>query len=80
MRLQRLSHTEEDFGEACTITHIVNEITLGGEYTVCGRAIPDASLKLNGWEPVKGGEFQGTLKDCTCKNCKKIVAYFKTLK
>ena len=80
MRLQKLRHSPEDMGEYCTITHIVNEISNGGEYTVCGRAIPDADLDWNGWEPVKGGELQGSIKDCDCKDCKKIVHYFKTLK
>lgn len=80
MRLQKLRHSVDDMGEDCIVTHIVNEVDLGGEYTVCGRAIVDADLKLNGWEPVGGGEFQGTIKDCDCKDCKKIVAYFKSLK
>lgn len=80
MKLQKLRHDQDDFGEECIITHIVNEITLGGEFTVCGRAIPDADLKINGWEPVEGGYFKGTLKDCDCKSCKKIVAYYKSLK
>lgn len=80
MKLQRLLHSIDDLGKECIITHIVNEITLGGEFTICGRAIPDASLKFNGWEPLEGGDFQGTLKDCNCKDCKKIVVYFKKLK
>jgi len=80
MRLQKLRHSADDMGEECIVTHIVNEISNGGEYTVCGRAIPDADLKLNGWEPVEGGEFKGTIKDCDCKDCKKIVAYFKNLR
>lgn len=80
MTLQKLRHSVEDMGRDCIITHIVNEISLGGEYTVCGRAIVDAALKITGWEPVKGGEFQGTIKDCNCKDCRKIVAYFKKLK
>ena len=80
MRLQKLRHSVDDIGEDCIITHIVNEIDLGGEYTVCGRAIVDADLKLNGWEHVEGGEFRGTIKNCDCKDCKKVVAYFKSLK
>lgn len=80
MKLQKLRHSADDMGEDCIVTHIVNEVNLGGEYTVCGRAIPDADLKLNGWEPVDGGEYQGTIKDCDCNDCKKIVAYIKSLK
>lgn len=67
-------------GEDCVITHIVNEIDLGGEFTVCGRAIVDADLRENGWEPIDGGGFSGSLKNCDCMDCKKVVAYFKKLK
>ena len=80
MKLQKLKHSADDMGEACIVTHIVNEVTLGGEYTVCGRAIPDADFIINGWEAIEGGEFNGTIKDCDCKDCKKIVSYFKRLK
>lgn len=80
MILQKIRHSANDKGEDCIITHIVNEICNGGEYTVCSIAIPDACLDLDGWEPIPDGEFQGTIKDCDCKDCKKIVKYFKTLK
>lgn len=79
MKLYRLRHSADDMGEECIITHIVNEIDLGGEFTVCGRAIVDADLKLNGWEPVPHGEYNGTIDDCDCKDCKKVVYYFKHL-
>lgn len=80
MKLQRLHHSIDDMGEDCIVTHVVNEITLGGEFTVCGRAIPDADLESNGWAPIANGEFNGSIKDCNCKDCKKIVSYFKRLK
>lgn len=80
MTLQKLRHSVDDMGKNCIITHIVNEINLGGEFTACGRAIVDADLRINGWEPIEGGEFHGTIKDCDCKDCQKIVAYFKKLK
>lgn len=80
MKLQKLRHSADDMGEECIVAHIVNEVTLGGEYTVCGRAIPDADFTLNGWELVEGGEFQGAFKDCDCKDCKRIVTYIKNLK
>lgn len=80
MRLQKLRHSHDDFGEECIVTHIVNEINLGGEFTVCGRAIPDADLKTNGWEPVDGGEYYGTINECNCRQCKAIIEYYKTLK
>ncbi len=80
MKLQRLLHSAEDMGEECIVTHIVNEIDLAGEFTVCGRAIVDSTLIWNGWERIEDGEFYGTIKDCDCKDCKRIVKYFKQLK
>lgn len=80
MKLQKLRHSADDMGEECIITHIVNEITNGGEYTVCGRAIPDSNIHYNGWEEAPNGEFYGTIKNCDCKDCKKVVSYFKSLK
>ena len=80
MKLQKLRHSADDMCEDCVITHIVNEITNGGEYTVCGRAIPDSNIHFNGWESVSHGEFYGTIKNCDCKDCKKVVSYFKHLK
>lgn len=80
MKLQKLRHSVLDMGEDCIITHIVNELNLGGEYTICGRAIPDANFDLDGWETVDNGEFYGTIKDCNCQDCLRIVAYLKKLK
>lgn len=79
MKLQKLRHSVDDIGEDCIITHIVNQIDLGGEFTICGRAIPDADLELDGWEPVPNGAFYGTIEDCDCKNCKKTLYYLKHL-
>lgn len=79
MKLQKLRHSPDDMGEECIIKHIVNEIELGGEFTVCGRAIVDADMRFNGWEPIGSG-FKGTIKDCDCKDCRKVIEYFKRLK
>lgn len=80
MKLQRLRHSADDMGEETIITHIVNEIELGGEFTVCGRAIVDADIIDNGWEPIPASETTGTINDCDCKDCKRIIYYFKHLK
>lgn len=48
MKLQKLKHSADDLGEECIVTHIINEIVLGGEFTVCSRAVPDAVLELDG--------------------------------
>lgn len=82
MKLQKLIHNSEDIlglEEDTVIVHGVNEIELGGEFTICGRAIPDSCLKIEGWEKV-GSSFIGRLNRCECESCRKIIAYFKRLK
>lgn len=79
MTLQRMRHTADDMGEDCIITHIVNIMSHNGEYTLCGRAIPDSNLAINGCAALPNGELSGTINDCDCKDCKRILFYIKTL-
>ena len=83
MLLQKLQHRKDDFmgddGEDNVVTHGVNTLTNGGEYTICGRAIPDANIEDEGWEAV-GEEFTGSMAKCDCKDCLKIIRYFKSLR
>ena len=83
MKLQKLIHSKDDFMEdGCenaVVIHGVNEIMRGGEYTICGRAIPDSSLKYDGWEAV-GEIFTGNISKCECKDCLKTIKYYKSLK
>lgn len=84
MILQKMKHSRDDMlldseDDFSIITHIVDNSTLGGEYTVCGRAIPDSSLEFEGFEQY-GEEFKGTIKNCDCVDCKKRVYWFKRLK
>ena len=83
MRLQKLQHRIDDFmddnEEEIIVTHGVNGITNGGEYTICGRAIPDANLDDDGWVAV-GDEFTGSIAKCDCKDCLRIIHYFKRLR
>lgn len=83
MKLQKMLHSPEDVisdnGENVVLTHVVDEIELGGEFTVCGRAIVGSVLKIEGWETV-GKEFKGKLSKCDCKDCIRIIRYFKSLK
>lgn len=82
MRLQKLIHSQDDLmtedGQNAIVVHGVNEITLGGEYTICGRAIPDTTLKYDGWERV-GSSFIGPIARCECKDCMRTIVYFKKL-
>lgn len=82
MTLQKLIHSKQDIiglEEDTIIVHGVNEIELGGEFTICGRAIPDATLRMEGWERV-GESYRGGIEKCECKSCKRIIAYYKKLK
>lgn len=82
MTLQKLIHSPDDIlglKENTIIVHGVDEIELGGEFTICGRAIPDSILEIEGWEKV-GPSFKGSIKKCECESCLRIIAYFKRLK
>lgn len=82
MTLQKLIHSKDDIiglEEDTIIIHGVNENELGGEFTICGRAIPDSNLAIEGWEAV-GPSFKGSIKDCECKSCLRTIAYFKRLR
>lgn len=78
--LQRMKHTADDICavEDATIVHVVNTVTNGGEYTMCGRAIPDSSYDDEGFEAV-GDEYVGSLCECSCSSCMKIIKYIKGL-
>lgn len=82
MTLQKLIHSPEDvypdLTENVELIHIVNEVFMGGEFTLCGRAIPDASIKREGWKQV-GSEFKGRKSQCNCSSCLRILAYYKKL-
>lgn len=83
MILLKLRHTKDDVagdnGEGAIIVHGVNTITNGGEYTICGRAIPDANINFEGWEAI-GEEFTGSIARCECKDCLRVIHYFKRLR
>lgn len=82
MTLQKLIHSPEDIiglEEDTIIVHGVNEIEQGGEFTICGRAITDSVLGIEGWESV-GSSYKGSLNECDCKSCRRIIEYFKRLR
>lgn len=83
MLLQKMRHSLEDIAENDLendiITHGVNEITCGGEYTICGRAIPDSVIDFEGYERI-GEAFRGSISKCECKDCLKIITYYKNLR
>lgn len=79
MRLQRLIQEVEFDSSPVSVVHGVMEITCGGEFTICGRAIPDSVLEFEGWQR-EGDEYSGRIKDCECKECRRIIEYYKRLR
>lgn len=76
--LQKMRYSlygEEEFECIC----LVDNVTKGGEFTLCGNAIPDSSIEIEGFESV-GDEFIGSIKDVNCPNCLKVIGYIKSLK
>lgn len=66
-------------GEIKTVVCAVNNAMRGGEFTFCGNAIPDSVMEYQDMEAV-GEEYEGTCKDITCPNCRRIIDYVKSLK
>lgn len=83
MILQKMMHSSFDVisdSEKCTtIVHVVNEISLGGEFTICGRAITQSTLQFEGFCAIGDG-YRGTLSQCDCVDCLRIISYMKKLK
>jgi hypothetical protein len=51
----------------------------GGEFTICGAAIPDSDVGHEEFDSV-GEEYEGLLKDVTCGRCLQIIRFIKSLK
>lgn len=78
VELQPMVHrgdNEEDYFEV----HIVNNCQQGGEFTLCGCAIPDSTLEFEGFAQ-SGEPHFGTVSQCTCQNCLKFVRYVQSMR
>lgn len=76
--LQKMRYSfygEEEFECVC----LVDNSCSGGEFTLCGNAIPDSTVEYQCFEKI-GEEFLGSIKDITCPNCLKRLMYLKSLK
>ena len=58
-----------------TKIHVFGE---SDERTACGYAVVDYCESLDGVSDVQS--FNGTLKEITCEQCKRVVTYYKKLK
>jgi hypothetical protein len=77
MELQKMMYREDD--EVFTVTCAVNNAQMGGEYTLCGKAIPDATMDTCECQPV-GKPYTGKLKEVDCQNCLNFINFVKGLK
>ena len=66
--LQKMKY--DNRGEVIEVICLVDKATKGGEYTLCGNAIPDSTIEFDGSERI-GEEFKGAIKDVTCCHCMK---------
>lgn len=78
VELQPMVHREA-YAEDETIVHIVNNCQIGGEFTLCGCAIVDSTLKDEGFEQ-RGESYFGTVSQCTCQGCRKFVRYVQSMR
>lgn len=54
----------------------VDEVHIGGEYTMCGCAWTDSSIKEGEeFEAVDGITFTGTIRQITCASCLKTIDF-----
>jgi len=74
MLLQKMKYKFNDIIH--TYICAVDSIHHGGEYTLCGNAIPDTTMKNDDCQHI-GEEFQGELKNITCPNCIRFINFIK---
>ena len=75
--LQKMRYDKQ--GEIVQVVCLVDSVTKGGEYTLCGNAIPDSAMECEGAERVDEG-FCGSIRDVTCADCINKITYIKSLK
>jgi len=78
MLLQKMKYKNNDTKKIITLVCAVNLVDLGGEYTICGNAIPDTNLEDFGCE-ASGDSFEGKLKNVTCPNCNRHINFIKNM-
>ena len=75
--LQKMRYDKQ--GEIVQVVCLVDSVTKGGEYTLCGNAIPDSAMEYEGAERVDEG-FCGSIRDVTCADCINKITYIRSLK
>jgi hypothetical protein len=75
MTLQKMKWLHD--GKIIKTVCAVNEIEHGGEFTLCGAAIPDTNMKRGDDFERIGDEYNGRLKNVTCQNCLRHIWFVK---
>jgi len=77
IELQKMKYKYD--GRTFTLVCAINSVQMGGEYTLCGNAIPDTTMKIDDCEHI-GDSYIGSLKNVTCPNCMNFINFIKSLK
>jgi hypothetical protein len=77
MLLQKMKY--KDDGCIHKVTCAVNSVQQGGEFTLCGAAIPDSTMRRDNFERI-GDEYDGKPMKVTCPNCLRLIYFIKNLK
>lgn len=77
MRLHKLLHRDTETREETIRTHIVNEVQMQGEYTLCGLDIYESDIATNDFEAYED-EYEGSWKSSDCSECIGIVQMCKS--
>ena len=78
MRLQKMKHNVSS-DEYEVITHAINLVTHGGEFTICGLDTVSSDFYYNGFEE-SGTYYDGKLKEVNCEECLELINFIKKLK
>ena len=80
VELQKMVYRNpDDHSEINEVVCAINTIQMGGEYTLCGVAIPDTTLNNDDCYHV-GDCYVGSKKDITCEACLAFINFIQGIK
>ena len=77
-RLQKMYYAFP-YTDPVEVTCLVDLSSRGGEFTLCGNAIPDSNLDYEEFTAI-GEKYEGSIKEVTCPDCLRTIEYIKSLK
>ena len=78
MRLQKMKHKVSSNGHE-VITHAINLVTHGREFTICGLDTVSSDFNYNEFEKLET-HYDGKLKEVNCEECLELINFIKKLK